>query len=240
MGSNFLGEVNGYSHRASPILSAAELLARTGVNLQRGMNYRESGGLLSVFLVLEHDGVYTDEWDEDSETYTFQGHDSTLRQAQGELPKGKQVDQLAMYSDGRVTDNGKFYKAAQAFAEGVRREPLQIEVYEKLDPGVWFDKGIFNLVDAKQVTAGAKGAERKVFKFYLNPAGNRAGSAESEADYHERMLSATEKVAIWSEAQGRCAVCSTQSALHFAKSNGNNFALLCETHASRPSRGLLG
>src|SRR3954469_6240161 len=106
MGSNFLGEVNGYSHRASPILSAAELIAREGVNLQKGMNYRDTGGLLSVFLVLSHEGVFHDQWNEDTETYTYQGHDSTT------VEGGRLKDQIAIYSDGRVTDNGKFYKAA--------------------------------------------------------------------------------------------------------------------------------
>ena len=235
MASNFLGDVGGYSHRASPILSAAEVIAREGVNLQKGMNYRDSGGLLSVFMVLEHEEVFHDEWDSDTETYTYQGHDSTLRHAQGELPQGKQKDQLVMYQDGRVTDNGKFLKAASNFKDGMRDAPLQVQIYEKLDPGVCFDKGIFNLVDAKTMNDGG----RKVFKFFLNPASNRAGSAESEDDYTERMLSAGEKAAIWKREGGRCAVCSREAGLHFAKKE-NNMQLLCESHAGRESRGLLG
>jgi hypothetical protein len=238
MGSNFLGEVGGSTHRASPILSAAELIAREGVNLQKGMNYRDTGGLLSVFLVLSHDGVFTDKWDADSEVYTYQGHDSTTVDGGNSLRRtqGKSADQIAMYSDGRVTDNGKFYKAAHAFKDSVRLEPLQIQIYEKLDPGVWFDKGIFNLVDAKQITESG----RKVFKFYLNPASNRAGSAESEEDYAERMLDATVKEATWLRARGRCAVCDTQTGLHFSSNKKDDIQLLCENHAGRKSRGLLG
>ncbi len=229
MTSNFLGEVNGPAHRASPILSAAELIAREGVNLQKGMNYRDAGGLLSVFLVLEHEGEYHDEWDADSETYTYQGHDSTT------VSDGKLRDQIAMYSDGRATDNGKFLKAANNFKDGMRDEPLQVQVYEKLDPGVWFDKGIFNLVDARHMSEGG----RKVYKFSLNPAGNRAGSAESEEDYIERMLGAGEKESIWKRDGGRCAVCGAETGLHFAKT-GAEMQLLCENHAGRAKRGLLG
>lgn len=229
MASNFLGEVNGFSHRASPILSATELIAREGVNLQKGMNYRDRGGQLSVFLVLEHEGIFHDEWDFDSETYSFIGHDSTT------VEGGKLKDQVAMYSDGRLSDNGKFFRAANDFKDRMRDEPLQVQIYEKLDPGVWFDKGIFNLVDAKQ----ANESGRKVFKFFLNPASNRAGSAESEEDYTERMLSADEKEKIWKREGGRCAVCTTETGLHFAM-NENKMRLLCENHAGREKRGLLG
>jgi hypothetical protein len=192
------------------------------------MNFREKGGFLSVFLVLEHD-TFHDEWDAESEIYTYRGHDSTT------VESGKQRDQIAMYSDGRVTDNGKFLKAANSFKDGMREEPLQVQIYEKLDPGVWFDKGIFNLVDAKQVTESG----RKVYKFYLNPASNRERSAESEEDYRERMLSATEKVTIWKRDNGRCVMCGAQSGLHFDDS-AETTQLRCERHSGRGKRGLLG
>ncbi|HUO50654.1 MAG TPA: hypothetical protein VMU25_03800 [Candidatus Paceibacterota bacterium] len=228
MASNFLGDVGGSAHRGSPILSAAELIAREGVELQKGMNYRDNAGLLSVFLVLDQGDGFRDEWDPESEMYVFQGHDSTT------VESGKLKDQIAMYADGRMSDNGKFLKAANAFKDGVRDEPLQVQVYEKLDPGVWFDKGIFNLADAKHVTDSG----RKVFKFYLNPASNRAGSAESDEDDAGRMLSAAEKESVWKRDGGRCAVCDAEAGLHFVAREGK-VRLLCEPHAGR-KRGLLG
>jgi hypothetical protein len=228
MASNFLGDVRGEVRRPSAILSASELIAREGFNLQKGMNFRDTGGQLAVFLVLSQDEVFTDEWNEDSETYVYQGHDSTTTES------GKLSDQIAMYPDGRVTDNGKFYKAAHAFKDDLRREPLQVQIYEKLDPGVWFDKGIFNLTDAKQVNQGG----RKVFKFYLNPAGNREGSSESEEDYQERMLSAAKKVEAWGRDRGRCAECGREEGLRFT-STGEEMRLACEVHSGRGKRGLL-
>ena len=226
--SNFLGKVRNENLRASPILSAAELIAREGVNLQKGMNYRDTGGRLAVFLVLSHEGNFHDEWDEDTETYVYRGHDSTT------VEGGKLRDQIAMYPDGRVTDNGKFFKAANAFKDGMRDEPLQVQMYEKLDPGVWFDKGIFNLVDAKSVTEDG----RKVYKFYLNPASNREGSSESEADYQERMLPAATKEEVWLRDGGRCAECGSEVGLHFVGTN-SDAKLACEKHSGRGKRGLL-
>jgi len=228
MTSNFLGDVRGEVRRPSAIVSASELVAREGFNLQKGMNYRDAGGQLAVFLVLSQDSDFTDEWDEGSETYTYQGHDSTTTES------GKLRDQIAMYADGRVTDNGKFFKAAHAFKDGLRREPLQVQIYEKLDPGVWFDKGIFNLTDAKQVSDSG----RKVFKFFLNPAGNREGSGESEEDYQERMLSAAEKIKVWERDRGRCAECGREEGLKFI-SSGPDARLACEAHTGRGKRGLL-
>ena len=230
MVSNFLGDVQGASHRASPIVSGAELIAREGVNLQKGMNFRDTGGRLAVFLVLSHEGVFHDEWHEDAETYVYQGHDSTITEG------GKQRDQIAMYSDGRVTDNGKFFKVANAFKDGSRREPLQVQIYEKLDPGVWFDKGIFNLVEAKQVVDSG----RKVYKFFLNPAGNREGSTESEEDYQERMLSARAKQEVWEASKGRCAMCGSEAGLHFVPGKTYDAVeLACDIHSGREKQGLL-
>lgn len=234
--SNFLGDVRGEQLRASAIISGAELIAREGVNLQKGMNYRDTGGRLAVFLVLEHDGIFRDEWDEDSETYVYQGHDSTTVEGDNSIRRVhvKQKDQIAMYSDGRVTDNGKFYRAANDFKDGAREEPLQVQIYEKLDPGVWFDKGIFNLVEAKSVQEDG----RKVYKFYLNPAGNREGSSESEEDYQERMLPAAEKERVWLRDGGRCAQCGAETGLHFAVADAQT-KLACEKHSGREKRGLL-
>jgi hypothetical protein len=165
-----------------------------------------------------------------TETYVYRGHDSTT------VEGGKLRDQIAMYADGRLTDNGKFYKAAHAFIDGMRDEPLQVQIYEKLDPGVWFDKGIFNLIGAKHEADSG----RKVYTFYLNPAGNRELAVESDEDHDERMLSAKEKVNAWEHAHGRCTTCKAQIGLHFVVTKGQNTTLLCEKHSRRENRGLLG
>ena len=161
MTSNFLDDIT-VPQRATSILSAAELIEREGVKLEKSMNFRDKGELLSVFLVLPKEGgEYKDEWDAKTGTYVFEGHDSTTVDT-----GGKSLDQLLMYGGDKLTPNGKFFKEANAFKDGVRRDALQVQVYEKLDPGVWFDKGIFDLTDA----AGVKEEGRKIFKFFLMPA----------------------------------------------------------------------
>jgi hypothetical protein len=217
MTSNFLGDLEGESPWRG-IISANELSAREGVNLQKGMNYRPHRVLapqLSVFLVLpSHEGEYRDEWHEDQQLYIYEGHDSTT------VESGKAVDQLMMYESGRLSDNGKFYKAANSFKDGITKEPVQIQVYEKLDPGVWYDKGIFNLIEAKQVSE--KG--RKVFKFFLKP-------ADATLNIIERMLPAAMKAAAWSRAKGRCEQCGSESDLHFVGSAAFAY-LFCSIHSS--------
>src|ERR1700744_1760211 len=135
--SNFLGDPTPRSR--SPIISSAEVISREGVELHKSMNFRDDEFMLSVFLVLPRERGYADVWDDENQQLIFEGHDSTT------VESGRSPDQLAMYESGKLTDNGKFLKAANAFKDGIRKEPLQIQVYEKIDAGVWFDKGIFDL-----------------------------------------------------------------------------------------------
>ena len=228
MTSNLLGEV-GEPRRGSAIISAGELIAREGIELHKGMNFRpssqgDSGELLSVFLVLESERGFRDAWDEARGVYAYKGHDSTT------VEGGKLRDQVAMYESGKLTDNGRFLKAAQEYKDGVRKEPLQIQIYEKVTPGVWFDKGIFDLIDAEHVSEEG----RKAFKFYLRPV---IGELSRE-DQAERMISAEAKAAAWQRQSGRCSVCGSEVELHFVGSEGN-VRLACAEHSSRQKRGLL-
>lgn len=227
--SNFLGDVH-VPRRATSILSAAELIEREGVNLQKGMNFRDKGEQLSVFLVLSRaSGGFKDEWDAASERYTYEGHDSTAE------ARGATEDQLLMYGSDKVTENGRFYHAADDFKNGVRADALQVQVYEKLDPGVWFDKGIFNLIEA----SGVQEDGRKVYKFILQPA-DFGRSDRDEALHTERMLGAAAKTDAWAAAKGRCETCGSESGLRFVGA-GNGIQLVCAKDRGDTSGwGLLG
>ncbi len=225
--SNFLGEVNAMTKSGSRIISAAEVIAREGVELHKSMNFRDDEFMLSVFLVLERDKGYADVWDDENQQFIFEGHDSTT------VESGKSVDQIAMYESGKLTDNGKFLKAANAFKDGIRKEPLQIQVYEKIDSGVWFDKGIFDLIDARHVSEGG----RKVYKFYLTIADMSGRYDEHDPDRIERLIPAATKAEIWKRDKGRCTECLTESDLHFAGTT--SVSLKCALHSGRPKRGLL-
>jgi hypothetical protein len=227
MSSNFLGDV-GETRVPSSIISSAELIAREKVELQKGMNFRDGGEQLSVFLVLAREGGFKDEWHEDTQRYIYEGHDSTT------VEHGKELDQVAMYESGKLSENGKFFKAANAFKDGVRKEPLQVQVYEKLDPGVWYDKGIFDLVDAAQVREG----RRTVFKFYLKLADAEFYSPD-DPDTKERMLSAATKAEIWERCRGRCVECDTERGLRMVLVSGKGIELRCPLHGAQRSAGLL-
>lgn len=220
MVSNFLGDIGDSNPARSLILSYSEVLAREGHNLQKGMHFKpRSSGQLSVFVIFAgEDAPHKTLWHEDSEILSYDGHDVTTAGKDQ-----KHVDQQVMYADGKPTDNGKFFKEATAFTDGIQKEPLQIQVYEKLDQAVFYDKGIFNLVDAKWESDGV----RKVCRFFLAPADGLASS-----DAEERMMPIDEKVAVWERDRGRCAECGEESGLHFGR-EGGEIKLLCTQHLRR-------
>lgn len=218
--SNFLGDV-GQNPARSLIVSYNEVIAREGQNLQKGMNYRSgSDGRLSVFIIFAgEDAPHKTEWNEESEILSYEGHDMTTAGKDQ-----KNIDQQMMYEDGRPTDNGKFYKEANAYKDGVKREPHQIQVYEKLDAAVFFDKGIFNLVDAKMENDGT----RKVARFYLV-----AADALADESAQERMIPIEKKQEVWNRDKGRCSECGEQSGLHFQFDPAGTYSLVCAHHNKR-------
>ena len=217
--SNLLGDTGPVAApERSAIIASGELIAREGVNLHKSMNFRDKGLLLCVFLVLEKEDGFHDTWDKRKRIYTFEGHDSTT------VEQGALEDQVLMYESGKLSDNGKFKKAAQEYIDGSRRAPLQVQIYEKLDAGVWYDKGIFELIGAKKVEHHG----RKIFTFYLQPSGRASD---------ERMLDATSKKASWQKYAGRCATCKSQDDLYFLVAK-NTPKLVCGRHSGRKG-GLL-
>jgi hypothetical protein len=208
--------LSGSSDYRSLIISMSEAALREGINLQKGMNFRDDVQP-AVFLVLEREDGFHDRWDAERSLFVYQGHDSIA-----EGSRAIADDQLLMYESGKPTDNGKFYKAAHAYKDGVRQAPLQVQVYEKLDAGVFFDKGIFNLVDA----AFDRNGGRKVATFLLTPAD--AGSPAPS--WSERMIDPAQKAYAWRRYHGRCAICAGESGLHFVRDASAALVLACELH----------
>ena len=52
------------------------------------------------------------------------------------VPRPKAVDQPERTPYGTLTQNGRFYQAAQDYKDG-RRPPERVRVYEKLRQGIW-------------------------------------------------------------------------------------------------------
>lgn len=197
------------------------------------MNFRTDGKRLSVFLMsCRPNAPYKDQWIPEKQILIYEGHDAS---ADGE--DRKRIDQPMFRESGRLSDNGKFYNEAVAYKEGKRPNPLQIQVYEKLDSGVWFDKGVFDLVDAQYVSDEG----RKVFKFHLHPSSAVRSLADIEEEYkHERMIPTSVKVEVWKRDKGVCRECGANTGLHydhilpFSKGGRSddvrNIQLLCARH----------
>jgi hypothetical protein len=238
--SNLLGDV-GADIRRSSILSHAELLMREQQGIQKNMNFRDDGVRPSVFLISDRgEDSFTDEWHEDEQVLIYEGHDKTAAGA-----SKKSVDQELMHESGHLSDNGKFYKAAQNYKDGVRSFPLQIQVYERLDAGVWYDKGLFNLIDAMRHMHN----KRRTFKFVLAPADGAIPADGTDIYRTERVIPTKVKEAVWLRDRGRCGYCGTENALCFhliqspkdggSRDDENNIQLRCSMHSLGRRTGFL-
>ncbi|MEN9920725.1 MAG: hypothetical protein RL538_618 [Candidatus Parcubacteria bacterium] len=215
------------------IISYLELATREREHIQRGMNFRRDGRP-SVFLMsVKPNAPYSDEWHEDTQLLIYEGHD-----AYGAGTKKKELDQPMYSSAGTLTDNGKFFKEAEDFKKGLRQTPHQIQVYEKLTPGIWYNKGVFDLFDAQIIERGG----RRVFTFHLHPsAESKDTSSEETIDYkHERMIPSKVKVEVWKRDGGKCTTCGAGDGLHYdhilpfskggRSDDARNIQLLCARH----------
>lgn len=221
------------SEIGSPIISYLELTIRERQQLQRGMNFRNDGRF-SIFLMSSRTNApYKDRWVPEKQLLIYEGHDATVDVND---KNKKKIDQPMYRGSGKLSDNGKFYTEAILYKEKKRTDPMQIQVYEKLDVGVWFDKGIFDLVDAIYVTDG----QRKIFNFYLQPTDGTRSLNDLQDYKHERMIPTAVKVEVWRRDKGRCRECSATTGLHydhilpFAKGgrsdDSRNIQILCARH----------
>ena len=137
------------------IISYHELVGIEKQNLQRGMNYRCSEGH-SVFLMSTRSNApYDDEIAADGRILIYEGHDCDKRHSKDP----KRDDQPRFLPSGKLTDNGKFEKAALDFKHN-KREAEAVRVYEKIKDGIWSFNGVFKLMDSYQKQVSG----RTVFK----------------------------------------------------------------------------
>lgn len=196
--TGFLGDISENPDR-SHVVSHGEMALREGYSPSKGMNIR-SDGRPSLFLMSV--AAHPQYWDSASGVMIYDGHDAT-----NAGKNRKKIDQPMYKEEGILSDNGRFFKAAESFKAG-SREVLEIQVYEWLDSGVWFDKGLFLLVGAQYLEEGG----RNVFKFHLKPVGDLATPYGIE-----RMIPLQEKLDAWRESRGACAICGTGLALRFVR-----------------------
>lgn len=207
---------------------------REGVNLQRGMNYRLGKGYSVLLMSIRKNAPYQDEVLEDGTVLIYEGHDIPKTP---NIDDPKAIDQPEKTLSGVLTQNGKFHKAAQDYAQGHRKSEL-VRVYEKIKPGIWSYNGLFRLIDSWVENDG----KRNVFKFKLMAIEDEVNkAAHSTLQIHRRRVIPTHvKLEVWQRDKGKCVICGAEDELHFDHiipySKGgtsllaDNIQLLCARH----------
>jgi hypothetical protein len=195
-----------HTFKVDDIISYAELVAAENANVQKGMNFQIKPEYSIFLMSVRKNAPYADEWDMATNTLIYEGHDAPSNLAK----EPKEVDQPLATPKGTLTENGKFFTAAQSHKMRMIKEPHKIKVYEKIKDGIWCYKGFFNLVDAKIVNTGV----RNVFKFYLSPVQFITKKKEISLP-HSRLIPTTVKLEVWARDKGQCVLCGSKENLHF-------------------------
>jgi hypothetical protein len=216
------------------IISYLEMCRREGASLQQGMNFRLRNSQSVILMSVRPSAPYRDRLEDGGTTLIYEGHDCPRSPT---CPNPKIVDQPDQTSNGRLTQNGKFLRAADDAKRG-ERTPEQVRVYEKLRPGIWAYNGMFHLMDAWI----ERDENRKVYKFKLVAVGEAQTSIESDHSDPERrrIIPSDVKLEVWKRDQGKCTLCGAADELHFDHivpfSKGGtslvaaNIQLLCARH----------
>lgn len=216
------------------VISHNEMCRREGVSLQRGMNFSIGGTHSVILMSVRPNAPYRDRFEEEGTILIYEGHNHPKSVS---CRDPRSIDQPEKTPKGRLTQNGKFHHAAQAFKTGSRM-PERVRVYEKIRDGIWSYNGVFHLIDSWR----ERDEQREVFKFKLV-------AVEGEEDFHQpahtdaerrRIIPTAVKLEVWQRDGGRCRICAATDELHFDHivpfSRGGtsltveNVQLLCARH----------
>ncbi len=201
--------------------------------LQRGMNFRMNPTYSVILMSRRSNAPYQDRVHDDGITIEYEGHDAPKR---GYNHDPKDEDQQGQLPTGRLTQNGRFIKAAKEYKEGAAIPEL-VKVYEKILPGVWSLKGFFDLTDCNIVHDG----KRNVFRFTLKLSERKENIEPREIKIeHTRLIPSQVKQEVWKRDQGKCVICGDTENLHFdhdlpfskggTSLSAKNVKLLCMKH----------
>ena len=217
------------------ILTHTEMCARERTMLQRGMYFRQPPAV-SVALMSRRPGApYVDSLSEDGSELAYEGHDAIRTSA----IDPKQADQPSQLPSGSLTENGMFARAANEYKKSAS-SPALVRVYEKLRPGIWSDRGLFELVDYEYEPVGG----RRVFRFKMrltSEAGEPSVKVGVRSDAAlSRVIPSSIKQEVYKRDKGQCVLCGAKDHLHFdhdyPHSKGGtsliaeNVRLLCARH----------
>ncbi len=177
--------------------------------LQRGMNFRLNPQYSVLLMSQRANAPYTDRIHVDGVTIEYEGHDVS-KKSYNHNPKFE--DQVSALPSGRPTQNGLFITAVEAHKNNASKPEL-VKIYEKILPGVWSLKGIFDLIDYTQVFDNG----RHVYRFILRLSENQKINIESNIQNieHKRIIPSNVKQEVWKRDNGECVICGSNQNLHF-------------------------
>jgi hypothetical protein len=218
------------------IISHVEMCLEEGVSLQKGMNFKIKGGTTVILMSLRKGAPYADSVQSNGQVLIYEGHDVPRNLAKD--PKA--VDQPFHTPKGTLTENGKFFEAAEKYKKGLQPAEL-VKVYEKIKDGIWVYNGVFELIDAWIEEAEG----RNVFKFQLTVTDKTINEKEKRQNElkdldHNRIIPTAVKLEVWKRDKGSCVECGSKDNLHFdhilpfskggTSLKAENIQLLCARH----------
>ena len=222
--------------KVDDIISYSELSAAENATVQKGMNFQIKPEYSIFLMSVRKNAPYADEWDNSTNTLIYEGHDAFSNW----VKNPKDADQPLTTPNGTLTENGKFFTAAQSYKMRLVEDPHKVKVYEKIKDGIWCYKGFFNLVDAKIVKAD----NRKVFKFFLLPV-EFISKRKQITLPHSRIIPTVVKIEVWKRDKGQCVLCGSKENLHYdhdlpyskggTSLTAENVRILCMKHNLKKS-----
>jgi hypothetical protein len=202
--------------------------------LQRGMNFRLNPSYSVLLMSQRSNAPYTDRIHNDGITVEYEGHDVS-KKSYAHNPKLE--DQVDLLPSGKLTQNGLFIKSIENYKNG-KSNPELVKIYEKVLPGVWSLKGVFDLIDYKIVVDNG----RNVYRFMLRLSKDQRINTETNTKNieHTRVIPSTVKQEVWKRDNGQCVLCGSIDNLHFdhelpfskggTSLTAKNVRLLCMKH----------
>ena len=101
------------------IISYRQIEDVEGFRPQNGMYFKpKNNNYLIVLMSVRDDAPYQDEISEDGKRIVYEGHNLNKRYCKGRSPNT--FDQPLFLPSGKLTENGKFAKAANYFKDGLQ------------------------------------------------------------------------------------------------------------------------
>jgi len=191
-------------YQPGDIVTHTDICVFEGFTVQQGMNFHTGRDNVSVLLMsTAKNSPYDDEVQDGGRTVIYEGHDIRRDLVEG---NPKLYDQPIKLPSGKLTANGKFYRAAK------NKNKETVRLYEKIKPGIWVYNGSFLLQDAWFQSAG----KRRVIKFKLTILDNNDPTNNGISELQQgRMIPSRVKFAVYKRDGGRCVICGAKDNLHF-------------------------